>query len=182
MAYRAWIQCYSGGQFYPLTPRVEDVRIEDIAHHLSQLNRYTGATVRPYSVAEHCVRVARRVRQLAPEHALWGLLHDASEAYTNDMASPLKYQDELAGFRAVEDRVQRCICDAFGLPHEMPAAVHQADRELLWTEAHALLRNGPRSDWGAGPPLPGVTGLGQSPIAAELAFIIEFEALYRRRR
>ena len=37
-------------------------RIEDIAHALAQINRYTGHAARPYSVAEHSLLVCEIVR------------------------------------------------------------------------------------------------------------------------
>jgi hypothetical protein len=82
-----WIQTYSGRQFWPLDPRVEDVHLEDIAHALSNVCRYTGHVREFYSVAEHSVHVSWSCE---PEDALWGLLHDASEAYLADMARPVK--------------------------------------------------------------------------------------------
>ena len=68
-----WIQTFSGGRFWPLDPRPEDVYIGDIAHALSMKCRYAGHTTFFYSVAEHSVHVCRH----APaEHKLWALLHD----------------------------------------------------------------------------------------------------------
>lgn len=68
------------------------IALGDIAHHLSLINRFTGATDRPYSVAEHsllCAEIARRsgagiYLQMA------ALMHDAHEAYTTDLSSPAK--------------------------------------------------------------------------------------------
>ena len=82
-----WIQTFSGGCFWPLDPRSSEVDIHDIAQSLAMTPRYRGHTVRFYSVAEHSVLVSRAV---PPEYALWGLLHDAAEAYTADIPSPLK--------------------------------------------------------------------------------------------
>ena len=53
-----WILTYSGIEFWPLDPRPEDVRIEDIAHALSMQCRFAGHCDRFYSVAEHSIRVA----------------------------------------------------------------------------------------------------------------------------
>ena len=66
--------------------------LKDIAHHLAQINRYTGAASRPYSVAEHSLLVERigEQRGNSPAVRLALLMHDAHEAYTNDMASPAK--------------------------------------------------------------------------------------------
>lgn len=68
------------------------VTIEDIAHHLAIINRFTGATSRPYSVAEHsllCSEITERVGA-SPIVQLAALMHDAHEAYTNDLSSPAK--------------------------------------------------------------------------------------------
>lgn len=83
-----WIQTYTGRQFWPLDPKPEEVCIEDIAHALSQQCRYAGHTIRFYSVAQHSVEIALRVPRAA---ALWGLLHDAAEAYLVDLPRPVKY-------------------------------------------------------------------------------------------
>ena len=67
-------------------------RIEDIAHALAQINRYTGHAARPYSVAEHSMLVCDIVRAkgLNAHAQLLALLHDAHEAYCGDVASPIK--------------------------------------------------------------------------------------------
>src|SRR5271165_7548492 len=82
-----WIQTYTGRVMYPLDPRPEEINIIDIAHALSNLCRFTGHVRTFYSVAEHSVRVSQHCD---PKDALWGLLHDASEAYLADMSRPMK--------------------------------------------------------------------------------------------
>ncbi|MDO4254358.1 MAG: hypothetical protein Q4C81_04310 [Kocuria sp.] len=95
-----WMQTYTGRRFYPLDSRPEDVDVVDVAHALSMQCRYNGHVRLFMSVAEHCVLVSRLVPS---EHALWGLLHDATEAYVGDMVRPLKLH--MPEYRAVEDRV-----------------------------------------------------------------------------
>src|SRR5690242_11754504 len=82
-----WMQTYTGRRFWPLDPRVDDIDIGDIAHHLSLVCRFAGACREFYSVAQHCVGVSY---VCDPKDALWGLLHDAAEAYVGDMVRPLK--------------------------------------------------------------------------------------------
>jgi hypothetical protein len=67
--------------------------IEDIAHHLAQINRYTGACSRPYSVAEHSLLVERigAARGARTSLRLALLMHDAHEAYTQDLSTPAKH-------------------------------------------------------------------------------------------
>lgn len=81
-----YILTYTGRKFYPLTPSVDEVHIEDIAHALSNKCRFTGHTEVFYSVAQHSVIVS----SLFNTSPIWGLLHDAAEAYLPDVASPIK--------------------------------------------------------------------------------------------
>ena len=83
----SWIQVYSGKSFSPLSPTIEDIEIEDIAHALSLQCRYAGHCLYHYSIAQHSVLVSRYVSQ---ENKLWGLLLDASEAYPMDVPMPIK--------------------------------------------------------------------------------------------
>lgn len=67
--------------------------IEEIAHALAQINRFTGHALRPYSVAEHSLLVAAIADSegATPVQKLAALLHDAHEAYVGDLASPSKW-------------------------------------------------------------------------------------------
>lgn len=83
----------ASGQRYRLTgPELDAPRIGDIAHHLAQINRFTGAASRPYSVAEHsllCEHIAAS-EGAGPLARLCALMHDAHEYVTADFASPAK--------------------------------------------------------------------------------------------
>lgn len=125
-----WLQTFSGVQFWPLDPRVEEVWIDDIAHSLAMQCRFNGHCLNFYSVAEHCVHLSRAV---SAQHALWALLHDAAEAYVTDVPRPLK--PSLAGYADIEAKVQRVICERFRLPIEIPTEVYDADRAILTDEA-----------------------------------------------
>lgn len=130
-----WMQTYTGARFYPMDPRPDEIDIRDIAHALSLICRYGGHVDRFYSVAEHCVLMSQYV---PAEHALWALLHDASEAYVGDMVRPLKRQ--LPEYVAAEDRVIGAIVERFGLPSTtMPAEVKDADNRILLTERDVLM-------------------------------------------
>ncbi len=134
-----WILTYTGVEFYPLDPRPEEIHIEDIAHALSMQCRYTGHVRAFYSVAEHSIRVAEIC---PPEWKLWGLLHDASEAYLVDLPRPLKRHSEIGRlYRETEDRLMIAICERFGLTWQNPAPepVERADRGMLWIEARDLM-------------------------------------------
>jgi len=168
----SWIQTYTGRKFLPLEARVEDVDIRDIAHSLALLARFNGHCLRFYSVADHSVRVAAA---LAPEHAPWGLLHDAAEAYLSDLPRPVK--QESLWFREVEDRLLQVVAQAFSLPWPVPDPVWRADDVLLATEARDLMAPAPE-DWGlAAEPLPErIEPLG--PEDAERAFLRTYARLF----
>ena len=112
----------------------DDVRLLDIAHALSQINRFTGHLKHPYSVAQHSVMVSHLC---PPEDALWGLLHDASEAYLGDVARPLKVM--LPQYVTVEKSVQRAIAQHFGLSWPIPETIKVADNRALIAEKQALM-------------------------------------------
>lgn len=169
-----WIQMHSGIAFWPLDPRPDEVRIEDIAHSLSLLCRFGGHCRRFYSVAEHSVHVA----SLLPPHlALWGLLHDATEAYVVDLPSPLKRM--LPGYREIERRVQDAIAAHFGLPPEIPMIVKAADQAMLLAEAQQIMAAPPMPWDESGSPAP-VRVRCWSPERAQAEFIIAFERLTKR--
>ncbi len=141
----AWIQTYLGFAFHPLDPQPEDIYIKDIAHALSNQCRFTGHVKRHYSVAEHCWRVSNLCD---PKDALWGLLHDASEAYCVDVPRPIKRMPGMEVYRKVEKNVMRVVAERFGLDPVEPASVQRADKIMLAVEARDLL--GPlRPGWEA---------------------------------
>lgn len=100
--------------------------IEDIAHALSQTNRFAGHLEHPYSVAQHCCIAC----DFAPEHLkLEALLHDASEAYLGNMPSPFKKM--LPDFIKIEDRLMKVIAKKFGFQYPLSKEIKSIDKELL---------------------------------------------------
>lgn len=135
-----WIQTYSGGKFWPLDPRADELDIVDIACALSRVCRYAGHTRRFYSVAEHSVLVSRHVD---PEYAREALMHDASEAYIGDMTRPLKRQPQMAAFVEAEAAIERCVAEKFGLrtDPEAVAAWKSIDDRILVDEITELMHD-----------------------------------------
>lgn len=111
----------------PLNLSPDDVDIVDIAHSLSRQCRYNGHCGGFMSVARHSLWVSETLYGYDSQMQLWGLLHDASEAYIGDMVSPLKRSTEMQIFREVEDRIHEAIAEHFGLPWPMPTEVNDAD-------------------------------------------------------
>ena len=167
-----FMQTYTGRQFYPMDPQAAEVDIVDIAHALSMQCRYNGHVRELYSVAQHCVLVSRLV---PAEHALWGLLHDATEAYVGDMIRPLKVH--MPDYCAVEDRVMVAIAEKFGLTSTtMPTSVREADTRILLDERATLLGE-PAGDWMVdGDPF-GITIAPWSPARAEAEYLLRFAEL-----
>lgn len=177
-----WIQTHTGRAF-PINPFDPDtIHIDDIAHALSHVNRYNGHTPVPYSVAQHSVLVARRVRDLGGSYVtqLAALLHDASEAYLGDMVKPLK--DLIPAFRTLEEELQALIYRKF-LPvgsHADHALITRADLEMLATEAaHFFPAEKRPRDWALPYPAFPMTGLDWMwwPNDARAAFMITFDHL-----
>jgi hypothetical protein len=124
---RPRITTYTGLVVNPLDLQPSDVRIEDIAHALALINRFCGHTAVPISVAQHSVHVSR----LCNGAAFQGLLHDAAEAYLNDITKWVKAAPEMAPFRAAEARAQRVILERFGCEPELADEVEVADRLMV---------------------------------------------------
>jgi hypothetical protein len=148
-----WIQTASGVAFDSLDPQPDMVKIEDIAHSLSLLCRFTGHVSEFYSVAQHCCLVSDQM----PSHLrLAGLLHDAAEAYVGDVSRPLKDAmaeegDEWRGpYRRISERVDAAIAARFGVAVEdfHCAQVKEADVRMLMAEKRDLMPGGGRK-WDA---------------------------------
>lgn len=137
---KPFIETFNGLKFEPLKPNFADIRIQDIAHALANQCRFSGHTRFHYSVAEHSVRVSEALSRQSKEVQLWGLLHDASEAYLVDLPTPLKLDPTIGtGYQAAEARLMLSVCKAFGLPSAEPLAVRWADADLLATEVRDLM-------------------------------------------
>lgn len=170
-----FIETASGRSFYFDDPVFD---IEDMASHLSNLCRYTGA-VRFYSVAEHCVMVS----WLAENH-LEGLLHDGVEAYINDLSSPLKRRPELAGYCELEKKIYRKMARHFGIPEEISANTHAADNAAFFIESDVLRKSGGRNAPGYAEHahlLGSMDVWGWAPAQAEREFLLRYDQLTKRR-
>jgi len=126
-------------------PHPDDIDIEDIAHALANICRFSGHTKQFYSVAEHSVLVAL----MAPrEHGLAALMHDASEAYIGDVVQPLKSSDAMRDYIVAECRMERAIEQRFGFSLFDPeksaarrAAIKRCDLIMLGIEQRHVMNN-----------------------------------------
>lgn len=167
-----WIQTFTGRQFFPFDPGRSDVAIEDIAHALSLNCRFTGHTRVHYSVAQHSVLVS----QLVPtEHALCGLMHDASEAYLCDVPSPIK--PGLRDYGPMEEAIMAHLAARFKFDWPPPIPVKEADMVAVATEARDLMANPPTMWKLPRAPLAGLRVDPWTPAEAEAQFLARFREL-----
>jgi hypothetical protein len=167
-----WMITSSGGQYWPLDPRADEVSLTDIAAALSKLCRFAGHCDRFYSVAEHSVLVSRCV---PAEHALQALMHDATEAYVVDIPRPLK-RGLGEAYASIEDLNWHVICARFRISPAMHPTVKAADDAVLLAERDALFpAGGPR--WSVPGTPANVTVRGLTPRLAEQAFLDRFSEL-----
>jgi len=150
----------------PFDLKVEDIDLQAIAKALSNKCRFAGHTMDFYSVAQHSVVVSRcledryLVNQMEAEEVkellMWGLLHDAAEAYLGDIVKPMKPylwvgdSRNFESFATHEDRILNRVAEAFQLHWPPPEAVWKADEEVLCFEGEFIVQTG-RWDFG---PLP----------------------------
>lgn len=145
-----WIQTYTGKAFDLENPRVEDICIEDIAHALSNLCRYTGHCKQFYSVAQHSVLCSL---EAPDELKLAALMHDAAEAYVGDVSSPLKRLPGMGSYRALELCILQKIWEKFEIQEFEPGEpldprILEIDLRMLSTEVwekNGLMVTPPRS-------------------------------------
>lgn len=126
----------SGNLIDLLDPDPELIEIEDIAHALSMIPRWTGGTRFPYSVAQHSIWCYQHVPGLKLGYQ--ALMHDATEAYMSDIAAPLKRQ--LPKYQLIEGQLWCAIAERFGLPEILDMRVKDVDARALITE-RAILKS-----------------------------------------
>lgn len=156
------IRTFSGLYVNPLELRAQDVRLVDIAHHLSQINRYTGASPWPLPVAQHSVLVAERAaaewKRIYPYYdpafhgrvlhgSAWvtqrdwvaaHLFHDNGEYVFNDLASPVKRDPRMKWYRDLEHQTTRMIFCCFGLDPDLLDLTKPLDDAQFFAEARSF--------------------------------------------
>lgn len=133
----SYIETVSGVKFEFLDPKYEQIKIADIAHALSMQCRFVGHSRRFYSVAEHSWNVARLLDGCPLDVQLAGLLHDASEAYITDVASPVK--QHMPEYQKLEDTIMKAIASKYEFEYPFHPAIKQCDLMMLSIEAHHLI-------------------------------------------
>jgi uncharacterized protein len=175
-----YIRTYSGGRFWPLDPRAEDVKLEDVAHHLSLKNRFNGATRRPLTVAQHAVMLSKILEDRGLGHLSYAALHhDDSEAFLPDVPTPVK--PYLKGWHRIEAANMKAIAvEAFGVDPKQLKEIKPWDKSLATDEAACNLNHSTCS-WKNRPPALGIIVEPWPPEQAEEAYLARhFELLDKK--
>jgi uncharacterized protein len=135
----------ANGRPFPLVdPKPHDVDFGVIGEALAKQCRFGGHTSQFYSIAQHSILVAEL---LPAELRLYGLFHDAHEAFAGGLTTPLKraleYYGDTRALARITDAIDAAIFVAAGLQWPMPPkiadAVQRADRVVLATELRDLM-------------------------------------------
>ncbi len=118
----SFIKTFSGKHFYYDKINKDDIVINDIAVSLSNICRFAGHLSHFYSVAQHAVLCSQLVPQ---EFAFEALMHDATEAYCQDIPAPLKRL--LPDYKRMEEKIDAVIREKYGLPPVMSTPVKLDD-------------------------------------------------------
>jgi 5'-deoxynucleotidase YfbR-like HD superfamily hydrolase len=167
------IMLRSGAWFDFCAPASSSFTIEDIAHGLANICRYSGQCSSFYSVAEHSILVSDTAEGFEFE----ALMHDAAEAFLGDITRPLKQM--LPEYKRIEADVERAILDRFGVKGALPPQVKQADLRVLAAEQRQIMPEG-TDGWVRGQkvePAP-IVVRHLPPDEAKRIFLERFEALH----
>lgn len=109
---------WTGRRVSLVDPRPEQIHVDDLAHALARLPRYSAQTHEIYSVAQHSWEVLDMLgiqeRAVTPAHRVWALLHDAHEAYIGDLPRPLSaLLDRDGAVSQVKRRLDEAVLAAF---------------------------------------------------------------------
>lgn len=139
---KPWITTFTGKHVNPLNIEPEDILIEDVAHQLACQTRWVGASKEPIFTAQHCVFVARYLKNEPPPVQFQGLLHEIPEAYLGDVSKWVKESAMMKTYRAAEEKAWRSACLKFKMQTDIYPAVEEADRALAAIEAfHSMPPN-----------------------------------------
>lgn len=147
-----YIRTFSGRKLYWDHVDEHDYQITDIAHALSSRVRWTGHVKRIkgnfISIAQHSVVVhdiIAKMKTATVSKRKQGLLHDGSEAYMPDFASPLKWWLRSRGNDEIfklENRVDAGLCNKLNIQYPWDPEIKEADLIALATENRDFMPDG----------------------------------------
>jgi len=173
---RCFVRLTSGQDVDLLNPDPDTILIQDIASHLSRIQRYNGILAKcsdqpmGLSVGIHSLMVAKL---LPGSLKLQGLLHDATEAYMGDLVGPLK--DIIPEFKEIENNLMLAIMQKFDLGFPLHPLVKEMDKRCLAAEMEHCLGWVDLASQISGVRLEGFKYPNLTPVQAERAFLGAFE-------
>jgi hypothetical protein len=129
----------ASGNLYDFDETDNTFNLDDIAHSLGFLCRFTGHCRKFYSVAAHSILVHYLVTTVfgRPDLGAEALMHDATEFAVNDLSSPFK--GTVPDYKQAEHDVAFYIALRFGLTAD--ATIKKADWLAYCIERHYLMPN-----------------------------------------
>ena len=167
------IRTFTGKNFNIFVPKLRLIDIRDIAHAESLITRFTGHTKKLYSVAQHSLIMEELAE---PEYKLETLLHDGTEAFTNDVSTILKRK--LPDYKAIENNLHHVIATKYSLFDPFPKEVKELDNEVFDMEWKYLMLKKEKQGKSR---FPASKFKYMSPERAERFFLKRFEILYAER-
>lgn len=136
---KGWTETHTGVAFKFGDMTLGMINLLDIAHSLARTCRYNGHTMRHYSVAEHCIIMARWAERKGynPREVLTILMHDAAECYIGDLIRPVK--NEVPDFSVVETKIDTLVAEKFGTIYPFPGWLKELDFRILHDERLKLM-------------------------------------------
>lgn len=125
----------SGNKISIHDPQIEMINVEDISHALSNLCRFGGHSSNFYSVAQHSVLVKDLAyKNREPRDVQFAaLMHDATEAYCQDIIKPLK-NIIGASYECIESRFEKVIAEKYSINPNHFKYIKRYDRMALEIE------------------------------------------------
>lgn len=189
-----WMQFGSEPYEFGSTEFRPGVTVTDVANSLAKINRFTGHSYEPISVARHSVYVSRLL-DFDTRTALYGLAHDAHEAIVGDKSTPYKRAiaralrpfgpEAYAAFKQIETDADEACHKLFGLewpvPEHIAAMVRKADQVAVATERDEYMHTCSR-EWTMLTEQPSHVGVDSTKSWEEdqKLFVLRFKQLSRR--
>lgn len=142
------------------------ITVDHIAKVLARINRWAGHWKRPVSVARHCLSLTAWLEKSGYSNMilLQSMFHDAAEAYTTDIPSPLKKLlwigdseytsghsaacavecSEMVSYARFEERLLGHIFKHLNIGWPIDPVVMQADRDIR--DSELLIIRGDQED------------------------------------
>ena len=128
------IRLVDGVLLDPFNPDPTLFKPENFLHAQCIINRFTGNSVYPYSVAQHSYVLSMLVPQRLRRAAL---VHDFAETWFNDIASPVKKR--LRGYKKYERAAMLVIGKHFGVEWEEFHDLDYWDKNIYMDERKVLM-------------------------------------------